>query len=197
MFKDQFLARYFTSKTGYFCEIKGFDLNPLKSMIELHDVTIWNVDPYPKIPLAEVKRIRVEWDFRESFRLPRKLRLLEIEIDELTLIRLDGNQFNIPGFVEAIIRAWESSPETSDSVTSGSGVVEIGECWLYWDYLIAMDEEVKSGKRMEVLLDYEEYLQNVSRIHEITDPAIKTAKDQVESFYFFNYMGDSIRSLLK
>ena len=131
-----------------------------------------------------------------SQQFPKQLRLLEVELDTLTLIRLDGNRFNILYFVEALVQAWGSDADLESENTTREPL-HIEECWLLWDTLVALDEEVEGGKRMEVLVEYEAHHENVSRIRDITDPAIKTAKDEVDTFYFFNYLGDSLRSLLK
>ena len=210
LFRRTFLERYLEKATGYPWQVESFDLDPRCSMIELHGVTVGNIAPYPQMPLAKVRRIRLEWDPSASQQFPRRLRLLEIEVDQLTLIRLDGNRFNVLSFVEALVRAWGSEPTPTRSASAevaeggakpqpGARVRDsllIDECWLIWDTLIALDEEAKGEKRKEVLIHYEGYQKNVSRIREITDPAIKVAKEEVDTFYFFNYLGDSIRGLL-
>lgn len=197
LFRGTLLERYIEKELGYPCDVTEFDLDPGRALIELRDVVIWNNDPYPKIPLAKIRRFRMEWDPAFSKQFPRKLRLLEVELDELTLVRLDGNQFNILEFVEAIIKAWgaeSTGPRPEGSQASG---LLIDECWLFLDTLIALDQEVKGGKRMEVLVEYEDYQRNVTRIRQITDPAIKIAKDEVNGFYFFNYFGDALRALIR
>ena len=201
LFRKMLLERYVERELGYPCEIGQFEFNAGKSMVELRDVVIWNIDPYPVLPLAKVRRFRLEWDPTLSKEFPRQLRLLEIELDELTLVRLDGNKFNILDFVEAVIKAWGSGPaesgvEANVAGTPTASALHIDECWLLWDYLVALDQEVKGGKRMEVLVEYEGYHKDVTSIREITDPAIKVAKGEVDGFYFFNYVGDSLRALM-
>jgi hypothetical protein len=189
MFRRPVLEQYLQDKTGYTCTIGSIDFDPKISLIELHNLTIWNKDPYPHVPLGEVRRVRLEWNPLQLPYFPKKLRLLEIEVQSITLIRLDGNRFNILDFVEAVKNAWgRDSGETS---------LNIDESWIQWDYIIALDAEKKDGKRMEVLIDYEGNHQHVTRIRELTDPPMELAKAQVDGFYFFNYLGDRIMSLLR
>ena len=189
LFRQSMLERYLYKKTGYTCTIEGFDFDPKGSYLELHNVTIWNHDPYPHTPLSEVRRVRLEWAPAEFPDFPSKLKLFDIDVQSITVIRLNGNRFNILDFVEAIDRAWGGDDNASSSL-------RIDECRVRWDYVITLDEE-KDGRRMELLLEYSGEHQNVTRLTQITDPPMELAKSKVEGFYFFNYFEDSVRNLFR
>lgn len=189
LFRKTMLERYFTEKTGYVCEVESFDFDPWVSLVELHNLKIYNKEPFPNIPLGEIRCIRLEWDPSEIRYFPKHLRLLEIEIQSLTLIRLEGNQFNILDFVEDIVSVWGNKSDVSQ--------LRIDECWVSWDYIVTLDDEHRNKKRMELLLEYEGFHQNVTSIREITDPPMALAKGEVDGFYFFNYITDSVKGLLK
>ena len=189
LFRQPMLERYLREKTGYICTIGSFDFDPKASYIELHNVTIWNRDPFPHVPLGKVTRARLEWNPTDWGTFPRKLKLLDLDVQSITIIRLNGNRFNILDFVEAVDRAWGSK---SDAPTP----LQIEESRICWDYVVTLDEE-KAGRRMELLLEYKGEHHHVTRLAEITDPPMELAKSEVDGFFFFNYLGDSLKNLLR
>ena len=189
LFRQPMLERYLREKTGYICTIGSFDFDPKASYFELHDVTVWNRDPFPHVPLGEVRRVRLEWRPGDWGEFPCKLKLLDLDIRSITIIRLNGNRFNVLDFVEAVDRAWGGESDTPASL-------QIDVSRISWDYVVTLDEE-KAGRRMEVLLEYKGEHHNVTRLAEITDPPMDLAKSEVDGFYFFNYLGDSIKNLLR
>ena len=190
LFRQTMLERYLFEKTGYTCTMESFDFNPKAAYLELHHVTIWNHDPYPHTPLSEVRRVRLEWNPADFPNFPSKLKLLDIDIQSITVIRLNGNRFNILDFVEAVDRAWGGDDTPSSSL-------QIDESRIRWDYVITLDEEKKNGRRMELLLDYFGEHRNVTMLTQITDPPMELAKSKVDGFYFFNYLEDSISNLFR
>jgi hypothetical protein len=62
LFRKTFLERYFEKMTHFECTIDHFDFKPEIAMIEMHDIIIWNRHPYPREPLAKVRRARLEWN---------------------------------------------------------------------------------------------------------------------------------------
>ncbi|MCG8527716.1 MAG: hypothetical protein MI748_15145 [Opitutales bacterium] len=187
LFRKPALENYFYKKTGYTCTISDFEFEPRSASIVLHDVVIWNKHPFPSKPLGELSRVRLDWNILNTHKFPKKLRLLEVEIERLTVIRADGNRFNVIDFVEAIVQAWGKG--------SGRTKLAIDECHVQWDYIVTEDSESKKGKRMELLMDYDAYHTNVESIRDLTNPPMLLAKDKIDGFYFFNFLNDKIESV--
>ncbi|MEQ9825146.1 MAG: hypothetical protein ABQ298_12255 [Puniceicoccaceae bacterium] len=196
LFREPLLERHIEYKTGYRCDIGKVVMDPRRSMLELRDMTIWNKAPYPEGPLAQVRRLRAEWHPGASRHFPKRLRLLELELDSLTVIRRSGNHFNVLEFVEALVDAWGSPPERHQP-EDPEHALHIEEVWVLWDQLIAVEAESSEGKRMEVLLEYEASHSDVTRIHEVSDPAIQVARKHVDRFYMFSYLMDALRNLFR
>lgn len=189
LFRRPVLERYFEKKTGYECQIEGFDLDLRDASIELSGIEIFNVAPFPRIPLGKIRRARLEWETIETGSFPKLLNLLDIEIESITVIRLDGNEFNFYGFVEALVQAWGQS--------SGGTPLQIKACSLRVDSLIAIDEEREEEKKLIVQMDYFWEGENIASVREITDPAMEIAKEEVDRFYLVNYVKDGIKGFFR
>jgi hypothetical protein len=191
LFGARLLERYFTGKTGYPCSIETMRWNPWKGMLQLEGVTVSNLDPYPPGVLSRITRIRAEWHPWKTIDFPHFLRLLEVEVDFIHVVRIRGNRFNVYEFGDTLGTAWARPAGVP------AKPMLIDEVWIYWEYLIATDREDPSARRVELLMDYEARHLQVDHVPEFTTGPAVEARKRLRGFYMFRVLGDGIRDVFR
>jgi hypothetical protein len=155
----------------------------------LGEVVIREKAPFPDEPILQVRCLRVEWDLKDTPLFPRKLRLLEVEIESATLIRMKGNRFNVDRFADVMLTVWGRRPQESPRP------FRIEEAWICLDRLSAMTHASPDYRRAHFDLAYERFHEEVGSIRELTAPLENESREKVKRFFLFPYLGDAFRSV--
>ncbi len=186
LFKERVLEYYLRFKTGYRTDVGDMQLDLLNGNLQVFDLTVYNPPYLPIEILGVIEYAELRWQPRDILQFPKKLDYLEAEVSSVTIIRMEGNRFNIHDLVGAVTHAWAGAQ------TSAESSMFFKQAIIRFNYVVAYDQKSDYEERFEQLIDYQAEHLNVTRLSELYRPVIRTVRDEIDGFYFINYLLESL-----